>query len=186
MFKDLGVFHGSPHRSPNHVLINEYRPGEGIMPHEDGDAYWPCVATVSLGGSIVLDVHCKPDNTASQSSSPGSDEVTTNDMITDTFLESEKEGEQRKHYRILQEPGSLLVTTGDAYRSTLHGIREILVDEDLNAETVANWTLLGEDERQRVMKDGGRNIRVTRTSLTYRDVLKVSGLGAKILGSRRT
>ena len=27
-----GIFEGVP---PNHVLINEYHPGGGIMPHED-------------------------------------------------------------------------------------------------------------------------------------------------------
>uniref|UniRef100_A0A8C4I3E7 Alpha-ketoglutarate-dependent dioxygenase alkB homolog 6 n=1 Tax=Dicentrarchus labrax TaxID=13489 RepID=A0A8C4I3E7_DICLA len=29
----LGAFSG---RTANHVLVNEYKPGEGIMPHEDG------------------------------------------------------------------------------------------------------------------------------------------------------
>lgn len=28
------VFDASPHRRPNHVLINEYPPGVGIMPHK--------------------------------------------------------------------------------------------------------------------------------------------------------
>src|SRR5256885_13581058 len=40
-FADLGIFKDSPHGSPNHVLINEYLPGQGIMPHEDGPAYYP-------------------------------------------------------------------------------------------------------------------------------------------------
>jgi alkylated DNA repair protein alkB family protein 6 len=34
---------------PNHVLINEYLPGGGIMAHTDGPLYTPLVATVSLG-----------------------------------------------------------------------------------------------------------------------------------------
>jgi alkylated DNA repair protein alkB family protein 6 len=28
------IFEASPHRRPNHVLINEYPPGVGIMPHK--------------------------------------------------------------------------------------------------------------------------------------------------------
>jgi alkylated DNA repair protein alkB family protein 6 len=55
--KDLGIWDASPHRAPNHVLINEYNPNEGIMPHRDGAAYHPVVATVSLGAPIVLDIY---------------------------------------------------------------------------------------------------------------------------------
>merc|ERR1719423_554400 len=40
----LGCFGG---RSPNHVLVNEYLPNQGIMAHEDGPAFHPCVCTVS-------------------------------------------------------------------------------------------------------------------------------------------
>lgn len=59
--QDLGIWDGAPHRAPNHVLVNEYRPGEGIMSHEDGPAYYPMVATVSLGAPIVLDVFEKSE-----------------------------------------------------------------------------------------------------------------------------
>ncbi|KAE8145002.1 hypothetical protein BDV25DRAFT_79431 [Aspergillus avenaceus] len=58
-FKALGIFADAPHGAPNHVLVNEYRPGQGIMPHEDGAAYYPLVATVSLGAPIVLDLYQK-------------------------------------------------------------------------------------------------------------------------------
>lgn len=44
---------------PNHCLINEYLPEQGILPHEDGPAYHPVVATVSLGSPGVLDVYAK-------------------------------------------------------------------------------------------------------------------------------
>lgn len=39
---------------PNHVLINEYQRGDGIMPHTDGPAYYPLVAIVSFSGSTVF------------------------------------------------------------------------------------------------------------------------------------
>lgn len=40
---------------PNHVLINEYHPDQGIMPHCDGPLYDPLVAILSLGSSVVFD-----------------------------------------------------------------------------------------------------------------------------------
>lgn len=127
------------------------------MPHEDGAAYAPVVATISLGGSIVLEVWEKLDSSRAEQS-------------------------DIRKFRILQEPGSLLVTTGEAYTSLLHGISPITVDEDLRAETVVNWDLLG--DKARVENAGGVNVRETRVSLTYRDVLKVSKVGIGILGRR--
>lgn len=47
-----GVF--PPDRKPNHALINEYLPGQGILPHTDGGAYWPVVATISLGSPALM------------------------------------------------------------------------------------------------------------------------------------
>lgn len=124
------------------------------MPHEDGQAYFPCTATVSLSGWTVLEITEKATG----------------------------EGAGRK-WRILQEPGSLLVTQGDVYGGTLHGITEREVDEELNAETVANWELLG--DRTGIEACGGRRERGTRISLTYRDVIKVSDVGRRILGLGR-
>ncbi|GJP40536.1 hypothetical protein CLOM_g207 [Closterium sp. NIES-68] len=43
---DLSSLFPSP---VNHVLVNEYKEGQGIMPHQDGPAYFPCVAILSLG-----------------------------------------------------------------------------------------------------------------------------------------
>lgn len=34
--QDNNIFSDSPHSRPNHVLINEYPPGTGIMPHKVG------------------------------------------------------------------------------------------------------------------------------------------------------
>jgi alkylated DNA repair protein alkB family protein 6 len=138
-------------------LINEYKPGEGIMLHEDGAAYSPVVATVSLGASLVLDIWDKRKD--------GEGDIG----------EKDKAG-----LRILQESGSLLITTGDAYTSLLHGISPITKDEDLREETVVNWSLLG----NKAKFEGGVNERGTRISLTYRDVLKVSKVGIGILGRR--
>jgi len=158
-FKSLGLFSDSPHHAPNHVLINEYNPNEGIMPHEDGAAYYPIVATVSLSSPLCLDIYEK-----------------TQDGKESRLSTTPK-------WRVLQEPRSLLVTCGSAYTDTLHGISEIEVDEDLRPDTVANWSLLGDSKI--LVDNGGKNVRTTRVSLTYRDVLKVSKVGARILGRPR-
>ena len=77
--------------------------------------------------------------------------------------------------KILQEPRSLLVTTSDIYTEHMHGIADVPEDIDLGPDTVANWTML----RSASDFSEGRYERKTRTSLTYRDVLKVSKLGSK-------
>nr|XP_045368873.1 alpha-ketoglutarate-dependent dioxygenase alkB homolog 6 isoform X3 [Camelus bactrianus] len=51
---DLSLFGGLP---ANHVLVNQYLPGEGIMPHEDGPLYYPTVSTISLGSHTMLDLY---------------------------------------------------------------------------------------------------------------------------------
>jgi alkylated DNA repair protein alkB homolog 6 len=151
-FKALGIFESSPHSAPNHILVNEYLPCQGIMPHEDGPAYHPVTATISLGSSTVLDIYLKAG--------------------------AETKNSERRYWRILQEPGSLLVTMGDCYSDTLHGIAEIDVDLDLREGTIANWDLLQNQDHYRESS----YVRETRVSLTYRDVRKVIRVG----GSRNS
>lgn len=132
-------------------------PGQGIHPHEDGEAYFPVVATVSLGSHIVLDIKRK---------------------INDTV--DEKAGGVQS-WRVLQEPRSLLITTGALYTGYLHGISEVKVDENLSDGNVANWHLLGD----RTPFAGGRAVRKPRVSLTFRDVIRVKKLGKAFGGLKR-
>lgn len=57
------------------------------MPHEDGQAYYPMVATVSLGGTLVLDVSEKGDGARRWRvvQEPRSLLVTTDLAYTDTL-----------------------------------------------------------------------------------------------------
>ncbi|KAK1501352.1 calpain [Colletotrichum costaricense] len=135
------LFASSPHKRPNHVLINEY-------PSGDGAAYHPVVCTVSLGASLCLNLYQTKEDGA---------------------MDPEPVG------RILQEPRSLLITTDDLYTDYLHGIADVEEDVELSAETIVNWDLL----RSQDDFSAGRSARATRTSLTYRDVMQVSKLGAK-------
>ena len=148
-FSELDIFKSSPHSAPNHVLINEYQPGQGIMPHTDGPAYHSVTATVSLGGHTVLDIYKKND----------ADERATHPT-----------------WRILQEARSLLVTTSEMYKDTLHGISELTVDEQLGPDSIVNWHQLGDTSPF----DSGSALRQTRLSLTYRDVLKVAKVGGAL------
>jgi alkylated DNA repair protein alkB family protein 6 len=47
------------HVAPNHVLLNEYLAGQGIMSHKDGPLYYPKVAILSLSGPAMIDF--RPD-----------------------------------------------------------------------------------------------------------------------------
>ncbi|KAK4247727.1 alpha-ketoglutarate-dependent dioxygenase alkB 6 [Corynascus novoguineensis] len=109
------IFASSPHGRPNHVLINEYPPNTGIMPHKDGSAYYPVVCTVSLGSSLCLNLYKSKEDGA----------LDPNPV-----------------WRILQEPRSLLITTADLYSDYLHGIDPISTDVDISEQTIANWGLL--------------------------------------------
>ena len=176
-------FTSTKHKIPNHVLINEYPPGVGIAPHEDGPAYAPVVATVSLGDAVVLDIYPKESN--------NNEKEEENDEKVGEDCDGTTEGRRRKggHSRILLEPRSLFVTTENAYTSCLHGIQDVKVDEELGVDVVANWgsTAQGSnDEDWNREKVGGRldrNVRTaTRVSLTYRDVLKVKDVGKLVFG----
>jgi alkylated DNA repair protein alkB homolog 6 len=153
------AFGATPHRAPNHVLVNEYPPGVGIFPHEDGAAYAPIVATVSLGSHVVLDIYAKAEGGL------------------DSAADSGPGGGRTPAWRVLQEPRSLLITAGRLYADTLHGIAEIEVDGDLRGGEggVANWEMLG--DRAAFEGNGGSMERRTRISLTFRDVLKVRKVG---------
>lgn len=146
------------------------------MPHEDGAAYEPVVATVSLGSSTCLEITRKPGT------SEGEEE-------DGKGREGEGEGEGGKEAtplpaRIFQAPRSLLVTLDPAYSSTLHGISRLTSDTHLSSSTVANWNLLDAGARSEVGRKGGVSERGTRVSLTYRDVRRVSGAVGKVLGRR--
>ncbi|KAL4953411.1 hypothetical protein BDW69DRAFT_4822 [Aspergillus filifer] len=176
-FAQLSLFENSPHKRPNHVLVNEYQRGQGIMPHEDGGAYYPLVATVSLGDAIVLDLYDKNDQNRNQNND-NAEQGFKHNYEEEEEEEEEEDGDLNSRqpkptHRILQERRSLLVTRGAIYSDFLHGIAEVERDESLDADSICNWDLL----RNMELFAGGYNERGTRVSLTYRDVLRVSKVG---------
>jgi alkylated DNA repair dioxygenase AlkB len=111
----VGAF--PPTRPPNHVLINEYRPGEGIMPHTDGPAYDNRTATISLGGSDVI-FKLWPRNQRHYSEG-----VRANSSI------EQAENLIPSLEVVLNGHGSLVLFTDDAYLNHCHEISEGVLEE---------------------------------------------------------
>lgn len=142
----------------NHVLVNEYNPGEGIMPHEDGPMYFPTVTTISLGSQTLLDFYQPIQR--------------ENEMGEVGFPQTE---ENRFVLSLLLEPRSLLVLKDEMYLHYLHGIRP--TSQDTITEKVANLNSCNS-------KLGANLTRTTRISLTIRHVSKVLKTTI-LLGKRR-
>ena len=108
----IGAFPSS--HPPNHVLINEYQPGEGIMPHTDGPAYESCTATISFGCSdVIFKLWPRQQHHDTESHS------TSIQPVADLpALEV-----------ILHGNGSLVLFTNDAYLNHCHEIREGVLEE---------------------------------------------------------
>ncbi|VDD91242.1 unnamed protein product [Enterobius vermicularis] len=157
---------------PNHVLINDYHPGNGIMSfppmimpflkrrrnecvllvkkkifyeHTDGPAYYPLVATISLGSGLMIDYTRGID--------PDVITFTATEGFNDRYIGS-----------LFLEARSLVLLSDVMFTSYLHGIANRTVDvitkETFNRDTVG--------------KEVGTVIpRTRRISLTVRNVPKV-------------
>ena len=106
---DCGIF--EPQQPPNHILINEYQPGHGILPHTDGPAYQPRTATLSIGGSSVL------LNFTPRLSTDDIDPSKRHDSTAGDCLQVHLENQ------------SLLVFTDHAYTNCCHGIDDQILTE---------------------------------------------------------
>ncbi|KAI0076993.1 hypothetical protein K474DRAFT_1596895 [Panus rudis PR-1116 ss-1] len=159
-----GSFHSSPHGRPNHVILNEYLSGQGIMPHEDGPSYHPVVATLSLGSHAVFHYY------QYRSEEDATDDVSGNGRSIDST----------PVVSLLLEPRSLVITRGFLYRDHLHGINDVM--EDVfpgvgglrDGIEIANVDLLADEAYREMVIQGGTSKRDTRYSLTCRDVERVA------------
>ena len=111
---EKGIF--SPSETPNHILVNEYHPGQGILPHTDGPAYIAQTATLSIGHSDVLLKFVPRLHTEDI------DRIKV-EMVEEVLLEGN---------------GSLVVFSNDAYSQYTHGIddltEEVASSKCINAE----------------------------------------------------
>ena len=137
---------------PNHVLLNEYQPGQGILPHTDGPLYHDRTATLSLNSDVVIEF------TKRLSSNEIGRTKTTSTMNSASNNHNETKGDDNHHQideeehttnkpinficdqsmTILLKSGSLLVFQGEAYMNYCHGIQmdawqDVTTDKCLNA-----------------------------------------------------
>ncbi|XP_008213508.1 alpha-ketoglutarate-dependent dioxygenase alkB homolog 6 [Nasonia vitripennis] len=89
-------------KRPNHVLINEYLPGQGIMAHSDGPLFHPIVTTISCGSHTLLEFYKRH--------------------------ETDKVESPKREFSLLLEPRSLLILQKDLYHDYLHSIDERSTD----------------------------------------------------------
>lgn len=158
----------------NHVLINEYQPGQGIMPHEDGPLYIPHVAIISLQAPILIDIYAKSTalsasssaSSSSSTSSFGEMDVSNNVINKERSAEAGSSATRPRVCSVMLGVGSLFVFRDDVYKTHLHGIEERLVDpiddKVLNLDEEKGWVVGAQIPRE-----------VTRVSLTIRIVKKV-------------
>jgi alkylated DNA repair dioxygenase AlkB len=113
--------------APNHLLINEYEPHQGIMAHTDGPAYAARTATISLGhGSVLLQFRPR-------------------DIIDDNQHQPDHQNNQFQI--VLEGHGSLVLFEDEAYSSLNHSI-----DEHCTVE-YADSTCRNADEGTAVRRD---------------------------------
>lgn len=89
---------------PNHVLVNEYARGEGIMAHTDGPCYEDAVCILSCGGPCVM--HFRAN-------------VSPRDVST---------ARDRILFSLVLPARSALLFRGSAYRDMRHGIEAVAED----------------------------------------------------------
>jgi len=101
----------------NHVLINEYQPGQGIMHHTDGPLYTPFVLIISLESSVL---------------------ITFKRRLQSHEIGSEVVGEQGTVFSVVLQARSAFIFSNDAYSCFLHGIDDTHCDHIGDINTCVN------------------------------------------------
>ncbi|KAK0058461.1 alpha-ketoglutarate-dependent dioxygenase alkB 6 [Biomphalaria pfeifferi] len=167
----IGSFSIFEDKKPNHVLVNEYLPGQGIMPHEDGPLFYPVVTTINLGSHTFLDFYTPIDGQDDQPQNKNTNvTVCDHNESKQKSFNDESSFEKRYFLSVLLEPRSLIMVCDDMYKIYLHGIAE--KKSDIVTDKVANLNTTP-------YAIGDTLDRKTRVSLTFRYVPKV--LKAKLV-----
>jgi alkylated DNA repair protein alkB homolog 6 len=151
---------------PNHVLVNEYKLGEGILAHTDGPVYYPAVAILSLASPAIMRFY-RQQRTASTSHG----RETNGALVLDKNNDRGAAHTTHLEAAVVLNRRSLLVFKDDAYTECMHGI-DAVEEEELD-DTVENPSAVHPADRSE--KGGKVYLRRTgtRISLTVRRVLKV-------------
>lgn len=157
---DTGLF-GSHKNVPNHVLINEYQPAEGIMHHTDGPIYADRVVIISLGSSAVMTFRRR---------------VATAEIGAQTEEDIPPSDSLPREFSVVLRPRSVLFFSEEVYSHYMHGIEAVTGRLPPSASTPPPCLLTGgedgvKDGDQGEDKDSGEWGGV-RTSLTIRHMYR--------------
>ncbi|KZC13388.1 putative alpha-ketoglutarate-dependent dioxygenase ABH6, partial [Dufourea novaeangliae] len=134
---------------PNHVLINEYLPGQGIMAHSDGPLFHPIVTTISCGSHTLLDFYKR--------------------------LESSEVQQLNLEFSFLLERRSLLILQENLYHHYLHSIAERDTDV-ISKSLITNLDLCGDQfiEGQTLKRDIRLSLTIRHVPKTTKLKLKIN------------
>lgn len=158
----LGVFGDV---KANHVLVNEYLPGQGIMAHSDGPLFHPVISTVSCGSHTILQFY--EETQANENHTNGNIEINDTQAAINAY--------RKPVCQLLIEAGSLVVLKDDMYKKYLHSIEEI--SSDLITSDIANIDRCAVEFKDKIGKTVERGRRI---SLTIRNVPKTSKVQLKL------
>ncbi|XP_011703443.1 PREDICTED: alpha-ketoglutarate-dependent dioxygenase alkB homolog 6 [Wasmannia auropunctata] len=133
---------------PNHVLINEYLSGQGIMAHSDGPLFYPVVTTVSCGSHTLLDFYKR--------------------------LETTEQQQPKLEFSLLLERRSLLVLQKDLYHNYLHSIAERETD-GISGSSIKNLHMCEEKftEGEVIKRDTRLSLTIRHVPKTSKLKLKI-------------
>lgn len=157
---NLGLFET---KNANHILVNEYPAGTGIMAHSDGPLFYPIISTISCDSHTILEFYNNSSTTTTT--------IATNPSSTMDQMELNSHHRQLV-CKLLIEPRSLLILKHDMYTKYMHGISDLY--EDVIDEQIKNLNNCGDS-----YKIGDKVKRNKRISLTIRHVPKTSRLKFK-------
>lgn len=155
---NLSIFES---QKANHVLVNEYLPGQGIMPHSDGPLFYPTISTISCGSHTVLEFLKREKPLVVESIESSEMGMAINMPEKNDIL-----------FKLLLEPRSLLILKDSLYHEYLHSISEI--EQDVLCDRIYNYENCGTS-----CKMGDCLKRGTRISLTIRSVPKTTKMKLK-------
>lgn len=144
----------------NYVLINEYLPGQGIFPHQDGPLFNPLVATISLNAPCILRFVCSVHYfhylvqiVLFLSTCSFYPHVSTKKLV----------GSRKATFCVVLQPRSLVIFSQSAYTHFLHGI-----DEAIHERVPSDLPVINLDAAKVSPGDRIDRSSVARLSVTFR------------------
>ena len=154
----------SQSQQPDHVLLNEYRHGQGIGRHKDGPMYEPAVAVINMCAPALIHFEREPAaETATAAAEGRGGSAAKSSVVRGESGVASAGDHTAEHQSLVLMPRSLLIFSDAAYRDWTHHIETHAVDV-VDGASCVNAELAGMVPGQRLER-GAR-----RMSLTIRTV----------------